>query len=254
MRDDDDAVAQPLDLLHDVRREDDAFALLVAQPPQRLAQRARGQHVEAIGRLVEHEVRRVVNDRARQRRLHALALREAFGAAVEQRLHLQHLGQQFRARGRGIGRHAVQAAVIDDVLARRQARVQATCVGEHTHARQSLLRRARNVDAIDRDAPGIGHDQRCGHAQRRRLAGAVGAEQPGDAPVLGAEADIGDRLHGPRFLAAALREALGQVLDLDHLATACNAIGANIGGRGIAVTQLASTCSASSSLGASTKR
>ena len=228
---------------------------LVAQPAQRLAQRTRGQHVEAIGRLVEDQVRRVVNDRARQRRLHALALREAFGAAVEQRLHLEHVGQQFGARRGGIGRHAVQAAVVDDVLARRQPRVQATRIGQHAHARQRALRRLRDVDAIDDDAPGIGHDQRGGHAQRRRLAGAVGAEQAGDAPVFGLEADVGHRLHAARLLAAALREALRQVAAISITSRPpSSSIGANIGGRGIAVTQLASTFSASSSVAASTKR
>ena len=42
--DDDDLVAQPFDLLHDVGGEHDALAFVVAQPAQRLAQRTRGQH------------------------------------------------------------------------------------------------------------------------------------------------------------------------------------------------------------------
>jgi hypothetical protein len=56
--DHDDAVAEALDLLHDVGREDDALAAACgrAQPAQALAQSARGEHVEAVGRLVEDDV------------------------------------------------------------------------------------------------------------------------------------------------------------------------------------------------------
>ena len=81
VRHDHHVVAQALHLLHDVRAKDNALAVLVAQLAQRLAQAANGLHVEAVGRLVEDDVRRVVNQRARERRLHALALAEALRCA-----------------------------------------------------------------------------------------------------------------------------------------------------------------------------
>jgi hypothetical protein len=96
VRHDHHVVAEAFHLLHDVGGEHDALAVLVAQPAQGVAQRARGQHVQAVGRLVEDDVGRVVHQRARQRRLHALALAEAVGAPVQQRPHVQHLGQKFR--------------------------------------------------------------------------------------------------------------------------------------------------------------
>ena len=37
-------------------RDSDALALLVAQPAKRLAQAAGGQHVQAVGRLVQDDV------------------------------------------------------------------------------------------------------------------------------------------------------------------------------------------------------
>ena len=43
--------------------------------------------------------------------------------------------------------------------------------------------------------PGVGRDQPGEHAQRRRLAGAVRAEQAGDAAVGRAEADVAHRVH-----------------------------------------------------------
>jgi hypothetical protein len=94
-RDDDDLVAQLLHLLHDVCGEDDAFAaaLGAAQPAQRLSQGAGGQHVQPVGGLVQHDVGGVVHEGAGQRRLHALALAEALGAAVQDGLHLQQLRQ-----------------------------------------------------------------------------------------------------------------------------------------------------------------
>ena len=48
-------VTKPLHLLHDVGGKHDALALLVAQPPQRVAQRAGRQHVQAVGGFSQGE-------------------------------------------------------------------------------------------------------------------------------------------------------------------------------------------------------
>ena len=78
-------------------------------------------------------------------------------------------------------RHAMQPRVVDDVLARRQPRVQAARIRQHAHARQRLLRPRGDIDAVDADAAAVGLEQCSHHAQRGGLAGAVGAEQGGDA-------------------------------------------------------------------------
>ena len=68
------------------------------QLSQEIAQAARGHDVEAVGRLVEHDVARIVHQRARDRGLDALALREALGAAIGDVAHLQRLDQRIGAR------------------------------------------------------------------------------------------------------------------------------------------------------------
>src|SRR3546814_15538693 len=57
--------------------------------------------------------------------------------------------------------------------------------------------------------------RRIQHAQRRGLAGAVGAEQAGDFTVARLEADIVDRDHGGLALALA-GEGLAEVFGCDH--------------------------------------
>jgi hypothetical protein len=68
---------------------EDHAAALFAQAAQEFAQAAGGHHVEAVGRLVEDDVLRVVHQGARDRGLGALALREALGLAVEDLVHVQ---------------------------------------------------------------------------------------------------------------------------------------------------------------------
>ena len=122
--------------------------------------RARGQHVEAVGRLVEHDVGRVVHQRARQRGLHALALAEAFGAAVEQRRSCRACAPGPAARASAASRSMpCRRAVVDDVLARREPRVEAARVAEHAHARQRLARPLRR--------------RRCRRPARRPASGAI---------------------------------------------------------------------------------
>ena len=182
-------VAQPLDLLHDVasRTRCTCAALGVAQPAQRVAQRARGQHVEAVGRLVEHDVRRVVHQRARQRGLHALALAEAVGAAVEQRLHVEQLRQRLGAR-----RRRRRAPCRAGGRSRRCSRARSAAgTGrarrDSTPMRASAARGARATSMPSTATrPASGAISAGEHAQRRRLAGAVGPEQAGDAAVGGA--------------------------------------------------------------------
>ena len=165
-----------------------------AQPAQALAQRARGEHVEAVRRLVQDDVRRVVDKRPRQRGLHAFALAEALGAALQERRHVEHLRQGLGACVGRVGAHALQARVVDDVLARAQPRVQAAPVGQHAHARQRLARALCHVNTVHHHAARVGCDQARQHAQRRRLAGAVRAEQAGDVAVTGLKGDVLHRM------------------------------------------------------------
>jgi hypothetical protein len=167
----------------------------------------------------------VVHQRARERRLHALALAEAIGAAVEQGAHVEHVGECF---GAGVGRvalHSLEPAVINDVFARTQPWVQAARVREYAHACERISWASAHIDAVDADPSGVGRDEACQHAQGRRLAGAVRAEQAGDVAIGGVQIHVFHGLDDARrralqreFSRATGRRAerLGEVFDVDH--------------------------------------
>jgi hypothetical protein len=159
-----------------VGREDDALraARRRAQPAQALAQGAGGEHVEAVGGFVENDVGRVVDQGPRQRRLHPLALAEAFRAPVEQGAHVEHAGELSGAGFGGIACHALQGPVVDDVLASGEPGVEAARIGKHADAGQHLARPRHHVDAVDLQGARVRRDQPGEHAQRRRLAAPLG--------------------------------------------------------------------------------
>ena len=63
-----------------------------AQMQQQPAQGARRDDVESIGRLVENQMMRVMDQRSRECHLQPLAGREAFDATFQQRAHVEQLG------------------------------------------------------------------------------------------------------------------------------------------------------------------
>jgi len=81
MAEDHDAPAQRGDFLHHVRAEQQALALC-AQLAQEIPQRTGAHDVEAVGRLVEQDRLRIVNERASDRDLHSFALRKSLRAPV----------------------------------------------------------------------------------------------------------------------------------------------------------------------------
>ncbi len=88
--DDADVVAERGDFLHDMAGKQHAAAG-VFQLQNQSAQRARRHDVEAVRRLVEQHVLRVVHERAGERDLGALTLRKALGATVGKVLDLKQL-------------------------------------------------------------------------------------------------------------------------------------------------------------------
>ena len=104
------------------------------QPADDLAHRARAHHVQAVGRLVEQHVARVVHQGARQRHLGPLAVREAGRAPIGDAGHVQQLQQFVGARSQGCAGQALQLAVVVDVLARGQPRVEAGDVRQDAQA------------------------------------------------------------------------------------------------------------------------
>ena len=90
--DDDDRVAECRDFLHDVAREQDAPSR-IAQAADDGAHRACAHDVKAVGRLVEQDILGVVHERAGERHLCAFPVREAGGAPVGYRAHVEQIDQ-----------------------------------------------------------------------------------------------------------------------------------------------------------------
>ena len=196
VREDHDAVAQRGDLLHDVRSR-------TAGTCRRRAARAscsRSARTLMMSRPLVGSSSRIVggivHQRARDRDLHALALREALRAAV---------GERRRARAsRAARRRARRARRRTGRAARRSSGCsRARSAAGRGRARRAARRcaRARRSDRATTSRPStrararVGDDQRDEHAQHRRLAGAVGAEQAGDLAVGRDERHAVDRAH-----------------------------------------------------------
>ncbi len=174
---DHDVVAQRGDLLHDVAREQDAVPGAAQLLDQR-AQGARRHHVEPVRRLVEQQVLRRVHQRARERDLDALALREALRAAVGDRAEVELGDERLDARReRGAG-EAVQPAEVGDVLARGELRVDAGAVRQHADPAARGQRVGLHVDAVDDGRAGVGPQHGVEDAQAswtcRRRSGRAG--------------------------------------------------------------------------------
>src|SRR4029079_19795421 len=113
---------------------------------------------------------------------------------------LEHL---VRARLRDPGGHADHAEVVSPGA----PRVEALC-REHGPRLVHGLDEVAELLPVDRRVARGGADEAEERPERRRLPGAVRADEAGDAAVRGAE---GDAVHGND-----LPESLAQVVDLDH--------------------------------------
>ena len=149
---DHDAVAQRRDFLHHVRAEQQALAG-AAQVPELLAQRAHAHDVEAVGGLVEQDrVAGRARARARSRPSSARPARSPARAGRRCRLSPSVVDQLVDARSSAAPDEAVQRAVVADVLARGQPRVEAARVGQHADALAHRVAVAHDVEAVDRRA------------------------------------------------------------------------------------------------------
>jgi hypothetical protein len=108
------------------------------------------------------------------------------------------------ARASRSARQSVQLAEVRDVLARGEMVVDAGAVRQHADRAAGRERIAGDADAVDERVARVGAQDRVQHAQRRRLARAVGPQQAGDLAVAGAEAHAahgGDGAEGLREIA-----------------------------------------------------
>jgi hypothetical protein len=171
--DDRHRLAQALDELELVRGEHDwhAGGRVVGQHP---AQDVDADGVEPGERLVEHQQLRIVNERRRQ--LHALLVAErqrldAIAGAVRQPQPLDpRVG---RAAGRGRV-HAVQPREVDELVTHPHLRIQPTLL-RHISKTRAPVEGHRTTG--EQHLAAIGGEHAQDDAHRRRLAGAVRADE-----------------------------------------------------------------------------
>ncbi len=128
--------------------------------------------------------------------LEALAFGEPLGPAIGELAHVEAVEEDVDALFQAAAVEAMQAAEITDVLARRQAGIQAPGVGEGADAALGGQAVGDRIQAVDAGGAPIRAHDGIEDAQRRRLAGAVGADQGGDLAVAGGEAQSVEGMHG----------------------------------------------------------
>ena len=187
-----DAVGQPLRFVEIVRRDEDR-ASCRAPLVEQASDAASDLGIEARGRLVEQQDRRRVQQRARQRDLlpHALSTARPPASTPAAR-QLEGLDRAIDRRGPAgrarTGRHRCGGSRAPS----GDPRVRATSVRKPMRLRSALpVARVSATPSIVTDAAGR-RDQPRQHPHRRRLAGAVGAEQRDDLALRDLERHIVD--------------------------------------------------------------
>ncbi len=184
--DDRDSIADRLGLLHRVRCQKDASALLadVLDPAPQLTA---GLRIKAGGGLVEQQQCGVVDDRDVQGETLLLPARELLERLVCLALepdHAQAVGDLLTGQ-----LDAVEPGVQPHNLADLQLELKAGRLKLHTHPGPGLVGMAPAVDVVEQDRPGLGLDQPFDGAQRARLACSVRSEQTEDLAPADLEAD-----------------------------------------------------------------
>ena len=197
-------VGQRLHLVHVVRRQQHGGAG-ARQAADQLPRVATAGRVEAGGGLVEEEQLGVADDAEPDIEASLLAARQPLDALVRllgQPDQLDHLVDRPRVR--------VVAGVARQHLAHRVVRLDGELLEHHADlcAQPALGGVVGRVDAERLDAPGAARAEALEDLDRRRLAGAVGAEQREHLALLHLEADV---VHGH-----GVAVGLGQVLHGDR--------------------------------------
>ena len=191
MVDDRDPVAELVGLGHVVGRQQDRPARDGRLPGEdQLADRAGGGHVEAERRLVEEEDPRVVEQAAGEVHLLALAGRERADPLLALLVEPDRLDQLVDPVPAVLRRQPVELAEHPELLADGQDPVaRLLAAGDHVHDPADLLGLALDVEAEDPGGPLRRQEERRQDLDQRRLAGAVGAEQPEELAGLDREVD-----------------------------------------------------------------
>ena len=217
VRDHGDPVAERVGLEHVVGRQQHGLARLGQRGDQR-AQLACADRIDPDRRLVEEEHRRVVQEAARdvQPLPHPAAV--ALDPLLLAALQADEVEQLVDAGPLAAGLDGVELGEVAQVVETREPLVEAALAPEHVA--DPLADPARVLDDVPAEharAARRRDQQRDQHLDRRRLAGAVRAEQAEELALADREADPSDRLDVVRPAPdCARRDPVGAV-EIDRL-------------------------------------
>jgi hypothetical protein len=208
---DDDPVAHPLDLLEEVGGQHHVDAELGADAPDERQHLVPLDGVEPVGRLVEEQERRVVGEGGGQ--LDPLALPGRHRAHRPEPLLAQpHVPERVAGPGHRLPvGEAVHLGQVPDEVVGPDVGGEGVVLGRVADPLAHLAAGGGRVEPEHLQRAGVGSVQAEHQPDEGRLAGAVGAEEPGDPPAHG-ELGAGER--GRR--APPLHQARG-LDDLSHV-------------------------------------
>ena len=181
-------VAEPLGVLHHMRREDHRGAGLGALQ-HHLLQHRLVHRVEAGEGLVQDQQARVCHQGGGQLHLLRHALRQLLDLAVGEGGQAEAVEQAPRRALGVVAAHTLQPAEIDHGLQHRHLAVEAALLRQEADVAAAPLA-GRAAQHLDRPAGGPQDVER--HAQRRGLARAIGAQETEDAALGDIEAQVID--------------------------------------------------------------
>ena len=196
MVDHDHAPAQRLDVGHVVAREQHGRAGAPVVAGQELADAPLHGHVDADRRLVQEQHLRLVHQRDRELRLHALAEREVAHRTLQQVRQIEQRDQLVERAPVAPGLDAVDRAVALERVGDRDVPDELVALAHHQRdAAQEVAFARPRLEAEHARAARARIEQAREHLERGRLAGAVRAEEADDFAGRDFEVDRADRDH-----------------------------------------------------------
>jgi hypothetical protein len=191
-------------LVHVGRGDDDGHAL-VEELVQQVPELAAADGVDAVGRLVEQQHARLVQERAGEGELLVHAAGQRVGAAVAEAGQARDVEKALLAGAHRGGGQAEEVAEKPEVLVDAEVAVEAVLLGHVAEGFEGLGGAGRDELAADEGGAGVGDQEAREHADGGGLAGAVGAHE---AVELARAEREGQTAHG-RGVAEAAREGAG---------------------------------------------
>ena len=194
--DDRDALADVLDKLELVAREEDSRTTS-RLTPQNLGEGVNRDRVEPGERLVKHEQVRFMQERSRELGALLVAVRELLEPRVGAVGEIEALEPPLGGRPRGAIVQPVEAPEVGELLADTHPRIEAALLGHvtelHPFGRLDGLAVPEHLARVELD-----ETEHCPH--RRRLPCPVRAEEAKHPPTLDRERAVVERLHCPEPL------------------------------------------------------